>query len=340
MIQQAHPIVQNFINRDWKKSLINSFSDVNTLIEYLKLDKNTLNLSQAIQNQFKTIVPLAFAGRIEKNNPNDPLLKQVLTSSDEEISHKDYIHDPLAEKKFNPIPGLLHKYQSRVLLIAHSACAIHCRYCFRRHFSYQDNIPGKSHWLKAFNYIKNDQGIEEVILSGGDPLMHNDSMIQFFIKHIADIPHIKRLRIHSRIPVILPERITPNLLSILTNSRLKVILVIHANHANELDDEVETVLKAVHASGVLLLNQSTLLKDINDNPQVLHQLSTRLIECQVLPYYIHLLDKVSGAAHFDISLSQAKAIMKELSEMTSGFMVPKLAKEVPDLPSKHWVGFM
>ncbi|TNF69252.1 MAG: EF-P beta-lysylation protein EpmB [Gammaproteobacteria bacterium] len=340
MIQQANRIVQKFINRNWKKSLLSGFSDAYSLLEFLNIDPNIANISTKAQQQFKTVVPYAFANRIEKNNLNDPLLKQVLAIKDEEIIDHNYTHDPLDEKNYNPVAGLLHKYHSRVLLIAHSTCAVHCRYCFRRNFNYQNNIPGKDHWLNVFDYINQDSSIEEVILSGGDPLLNTDQRLAFFIEHIQAIKHVKRLRIHSRIPIVLPERITPELLSLLTSTRLKVILVIHSNHPNELDDEVKMVLKATHRHGILNLNQSTLLKGINDNAEILHQLSSRLIDCQTIPYYIHLLDKVAGASHFDIPVEKAQRIIKKLSEISSGFMVPKLAQEVPGYPSKKCLAVM
>ena len=340
MIQQDSPIVQKFIKQNWKKSLKDAFYKPEDLLRFLEININQVQISQIAQKQFKMIVPKSFANRIEKGNLNDPLLKQVLPILDEEIIDKNYINDPLDEQTYNKIPGLLHKYHSRVLLIAHSACAIHCRYCFRRVFNYKDNIPGKENWLKAFDYIKNDSSIEEVILSGGDPLLHDDKNLQFFIDHIKNIPHIKRLRIHSRIPVTPPERITPELIKLLTNHHLDTILVIHANHPNEINDEIIQILKEVQKNNILILNQSTLLKGINDNTKILHQLSTKLIQASVLPYYIHLLDKVSGSCHFNVEIDQAKKILKELSEISSGFMVPKLAQEMPGFPSKTWLGFM
>lgn len=340
MIQQAEPIVQNFINRDWKKSLNSRFCDIQSLLNYLELDPKISHVSYHAETQFKTLIPEAFAKRMEKRNINDPLLRQVLASIDEDKIAPNYSKDPLNEINYNPIPGLLHKYQGRVLLIAHSACAIHCRYCFRRNFNYQDNLLGKNHWLNVFEYIKNDPSIEEVILSGGDPLMHNDSTLAFFIEHIQNIKQVKRLRIHSRIPIVLPERMTLKLLETLTSSHLNIILVVHANHPNEIDQEVQTVLKASAAFGILNLNQSTLLKGINNDAKILNQLSNRLIECQTLPYYIHLLDKVAGASHFDISAKEAITLIKELSEISSGFMVPKLAQEVPGYPSKKWLAVM
>ncbi|APC91729.1 Lysyl-lysine 2,3-aminomutase [Francisella sp. MA067296] len=283
------------------------------------------------------IVPRSFANRMQKGNINDPLLKQVLPTVDEEVIDQSYTCDPLEEKNYNKVPGLLHKYHGRVLLIAQTSCAVHCRYCFRKEFDYKDNIPGRKDWLKAFDYITNDKSIEEVILSGGDPLLNNDEILEFFLENIQQIPHIKRLRIHSRIPVVLPVRITTKLLKILSEHRLDTILVIHVNHPNEIDDNVINVLKEIHKFGIIILNQSTLLKDINDDADVLYALSTKLIKAKVIPYYIHLLDTVSGTKHYNVD--NARDIMKKLSEISSGFMVPVLTKEIPGYPSKKWLSF-
>lgn len=322
---------------DWKKALKESFYSPLELLEFLQLDSDQAKVSLNIARKFKMIVPRSFADRMQKGNINDPLLKQVLPTVDEEVIDQAYISDPLEEKNYNKVPGLLHKYHGRVLLIGQTSCAVHCRYCFRKEFNYKDNIPGRKDWLKTFEYIANDKSIEEVILSGGDPLLNNDEVLEFFIENIQQIPHIKRLRIHSRIPVVLPERITTKLLKSLSEHRLDTILVIHVNHPNELDDNVSEVLKEIHKSGIIILNQSTLLKDINDDANVLYTLSTKLIKARVIPYYIHSLDTVSGTKHYNVD--NAKDIMKNLSEISSGFMVPVLTKEISGYPSKKWVSF-
>ncbi|ALB01750.1 hypothetical protein ACH24_03415 [Francisella persica ATCC VR-331] len=322
---------------DWKKALKESFYSPIELLEFLQLDSDQAKVSLNITRKFKMIVPRSFADRMQKGNINDPLLKQVLPTVDEEVIDQAYSSDPLEEKNYNKVPGLLYKYQGRVLLIGQTSCAVHCRYCFRKEFDYKGNIPGRKDWLKAFEYIANDKSIEEVILSGGDPLLNNDEVLEFFIENIQQINHIKRLRIHSRIPVVLPERVTTKLLKALSEHRLDTILVIHVNHPNELDDNVSEVLKKIHKSGIIILNQSTLLKDINDDANVLYTLSTKLIKAKVIPYYIHSLDTVSGTRHY--SVDNAKDIMKKLSEICSGFMVPVLTKEIPGYPSKKWLSF-
>ncbi|KEI35905.1 lysyl-lysine 2,3-aminomutase [Francisella sp. W12-1067] len=322
---------------DWKKALKESFYSPLELLEFLKIDSKEARISSEITKKFKMIVPRSFANRMQKGNINDPLLKQVLPIVDEEVIAENYTSDPLEEKNYNKVTGLLHKYHGRVLLVAQTSCAVHCRYCFRKEFNYKDNIPGRKDWLKTFDYITNDKSIEEVILSGGDPLLNNDEILEFFLKNIQQIAHIKRIRIHSRIPVVLPERITTKLLEILSKHSLDTILVIHVNHPNEIDDNVTRVLSEIHKLGIIILNQSTLLKDINDDADVLYALSTKLIKAKVIPYYIHLLDTVSGTKHYNVD--NARNIMKKLSEISSGFMVPILTKEVPGYPSKKWLSF-
>ncbi|API86656.1 EF-P beta-lysylation protein EpmB [Francisella uliginis] len=325
------------LTNDWKKAIKESFYSPLELLKFLQIDVSEANISLREAKKFKMIVPRSFASRMKKGDINDPLLKQVLPTLDEEAIDQSYTSDPLEEKNYNKVPGLLHKYHGRVLLIAQTSCAVHCRYCFRKEFNYKDNIPGRKDWLEAFEYIENDKSIEEVILSGGDPLLNNDEIIEFFLENIQKIPHIKRLRIHSRIPVVLPERISDNLLKILSQHRLDTILVIHVNHPNEIDSNVTNILRQIHKSGIIILNQSTLLKGINDDPNVLHPLSTKLIESKVIPYYIHTLDTVSGTKHYNVD--NAKDIMKKLSEISSGFMVPVLTKEIPGYPSKKWLSF-
>ncbi|QIW10736.1 EF-P beta-lysylation protein EpmB [Francisella sp. LA112445] len=321
----------------WKKALKESFYSPLELLNFLEINNDIAKVSFKAVNHFKMIVPKSFANRMEKGNINDPLLKQVLPTVDEEVIDSNYSSDPLDEKKYNKIPGLLHKYHGRVLLIAHTSCAVHCRYCFRKEFDYKDNIPGRKDWLKTFDYIRNDPSIEEVILSGGDPLLNNDDVLEFFLNEIRGISHIKRIRIHSRIPIVLPERITETLLDIFSRCELDIVLVAHANHPNEIDTNISKVLRKIHKSGVIVLNQSTMLRGVNDDPDVLYALSTKLIRARVIPYYIHLLDPVSGTKHFNID--NAKDIMKKLSEISSGYMVPILTKEDPGYPSKKWISF-
>lgn len=322
---------------DWKYSLKNSFHSWEQLAKFLEL--NTHESLIAYNKKFPLRVSLSFAKRMEKKNIDDPLLKQVLLTTHELNHSNEYIKDPLNETMFNPLKGLLHKYKNRVLLILHSACAIHCRYCFRKEFDYKKQMPSKLEWNKVFEYINNHSELDEVIFSGGDPLMHNDITLKWFIKQIEKIIHIKRLRIHTRIPIILPNRITDHFLSIFNNTRLQKIMVIHVNHPNEIIPYIINKMKLLRNIGFILLNQSTLLKNINDNTQILKNLSEKLIEAEVIPYYLHILDKVEGTMHFNVPINEAKNIIQELKSSTSGFLVPKLVQEIPNKCSKTWISF-
>ena len=318
----------------WQEALADLITDPQELLEVLELDANLLTSARAAAALFPLKVTRSYVSRMQKSTLNDPLLKQVLPIGIELQEAAGYSTDPLAEAEANPVPGLLHKYASRVLVTLTSACAIHCRYCFRRHFPYAENNPGKKGWEKIIAYIQADANINEVILSGGDPLAVSDNMLQDFCERIAGIAHVKRLRIHTRLPVVLPERVTAGLLKALSQTRLKTIIVIHANHAQEIDASVQHALAALRQQHFTLLNQTVLLKGINDNVTSLMQLSEALFAGGVLPYYLHVLDKVAGAAHFDIALEQALALHKQLSANLSGFLVPKLVCEQPGKASK------
>jgi len=245
-----------------------------------------------------------------------------------------YNHDPLEEADANKVPGLIHKYHGRVLLIVTGHCGIHCRYCFRRHFPYADNQPSRQDWSQAFDYIRNDTSISEVILSGGDPLAVPDRHLQWMIGEIAAITHVKRLRIHSRLPVVIPSRVTSELVMMLAQTRLATSLVIHANHAQELDDHVMRALAPLRHAGVTLLNQAVLLVGINDAAEVLIALSERLFAMGVLPYYVHLLDHVTGAAHFDAGMDRIVSLRDALLARLPGYLVPQFVREVPQAASK------
>lgn len=232
------------------------------------------------------------------------------------------------------MPGLLHKYHGRVLLTFVGTCGINCRFCFRRHFPYEDNNPGSAGWQEIFNYIANDATITEVILSGGDPLVANDTTLQNFITRLATIAHVKRLRIHSRMPIVLPERMSPELINVLTQTRLKTILVTHCNHPNEIDATVKQAMHHLATAGIVLFNQSVLLKGINDNVEILAELSEQLFAAGIQPYYLHALDKVQGTAHFDLPYQTALDLHWQLAQRLPGYLVPKLVCEQPGVPAK------
>lgn len=316
----------------WQKILAQGFSSVNELLEFLALPPGLGNVSA--DKQFKTRVPRSFAARMQRGNPRDPLLLQVLAVEDELSVVDGYVVDPLSESKGNPLPGLLHKYQGRVLLTLTGACAVNCRYCFRRHFPYQDNNPGREGWQQVVDYVRADTSIQEVILSGGDPLLATDAVLADLIQELDTIPHLQILRFHTRIPVVLPERISEDLLKLLGATRLRKVIVLHSNHAQELDDNVANICSALHQVGCHLLNQSVLLKGVNDAASILAELSERLFACGVMPYYLHLLDTVAGAAHFDLPQTTALAIYRQLQKQLPGYLVPRLAREEPGKASK------
>ena len=327
-----------FKSCSWKKKLAKSFKNWQELANFLEIDQSKYNIPTL--KKFPMRVPLSFAMKMKKNDINDPLLRQVLPLIDELKNSQGYVNDPLQEKKFYVSNRLLHKYKNRVLLMTHPTCAVHCRYCFRREYDYKTkNHSTIEDWLKAFKYVKDNHSLDEVILSGGDPLMQNDKFVQFIILQIEEIPHIKRLRVHTRIPIVFPERITKELITIFqTTKKLQKIMVIHANHANEISNDVVSVLKKLkNAGGFSLFNQSTLLKGVNDNVDALKLLSESLFYAGVIPYYLHVLDKVKGAKHFDIEYNIAKKIHNELKSSTSGYLVPKLVREIPNEHSKTWI---
>lgn len=318
----------------WQQALADVIRDPAELFEILQLDPQLLAAAQAACQDFPLRVPRSFVARMQPGARFDPLLMQVLPIGQELDLQPGFSHDPLQEADANPLPGLIHKYQGRVLLVVSGGCAINCRYCFRRHFPYQDNNPGRQHWQQALDYIRADNSITEVIFSGGDPLAASDRVLAELAARIADIPHVTTLRIHSRLPVVIPQRINDDCLAWLTQPRLQTVLVLHANHANEIDSHVGRALQALKNAGVTLLNQTVLLKGINDDAPTLAALNRRLFAHGVLPYYLHMLDRVQGAAHFDVTQSRARDIIHQLLAELPGYLVPKLVRETPRAQSK------
>ncbi|ELQ6150026.1 EF-P beta-lysylation protein EpmB [Cronobacter turicensis] len=319
---------------DWLSQLADVITDPDELLHLLNIDASEeLLAGRDARRLFALRVPRAFAARMEKGNPQDPLLRQVLTSREEFVAAPGFTTDPLEEQN-SVVPGLLHKYHNRALLLVKGGCAVNCRYCFRRHFPYADNQGNKRNWQAALDYIATHPELDEIIFSGGDPLMAKDHELEWLVANIESIPHIKRLRIHSRLPIVIPARITDALVRLLGETRLQVLLVNHINHAQEIDDAFRTGMTKLRAAGVTLLNQSVLLKGVNDNAATLAALSNALFDAGVMPYYLHVLDKVQGAAHFMVSDDEARAIMRELLSQVSGYLVPKLAREIGGEPSK------
>ena len=282
-----------------------------------------LNLSEfAADNlfpEFPLQVPESFVARIKQNDINDPLLLQILPQQRELQNIKGFNTDPIFEKKYSPITGLIHKYHGRVLLLVTDNCALNCRFCFRRH-SREKNID----WQKVFSYIKNDSTVTEVILSGGDPLMLAQGKLKEIMDQLAQIPHIKRIRIHSRVPIAMPKLVTSRLIQ----SKIPVVLMVHCNHSNEINDDVVECLDLLRKQNITIFNQAVLLKGVNDDSEVLVALSEKLFSVGVIPCYLHILDKVKGAAHFYVNIERAKKIYSEMQKKLSGFLVPKLVVEV------------
>ncbi len=309
-------------------------TDPAELLSLLQLDPGLLDAAKAASRLFPLRVTRSFAARMTHGNPNDPLLRQILPLGAELAHVPGYLPDALVEQEANPVPGLLHKYASRVLVMLTSACAVHCRYCFRRSFPYAENNPGRRGWVKMMEYIAADPAITEVILSGGDPLAVSDSTLRQFTDMLTQIPHVKRLRIHTRLPVVLPERITPEFIAWTKDLPLQLVMVVHVNHAQEINDEVEQMFQVLRSAGIMLLNQSVLLKSVNDSAEALADLSEALFTSGVLPYYLHVLDKVEGAAHFDMDLNLARELHADLAKILPGYLVPRLVCETPGEQSK------
>jgi len=324
MIQRSSVTWQDLSWQDQIKQLI---TDPEQLLTKLQLDKSLLPAAIKASRLFALRVTESYVSRIEPGNPNDPLLKQILPLGEECSPAIGFVADPLKEAEANPLKGVVHKYYGRVLIIGTTSCAINCRYCFRREFDYVSNRLSKADWQNIFEYLRGNNSISEVIFSGGDPLIQSDQHFQWLITELESIPTIKRLRVHSRLPIVLPARITQALLDAFSNSRFDNVWVIHCNHANEIDDEVADALRKIDKAKITLLNQAVLLKGINDDVSALSALSNKLFSNRTLPYYLHLLDKVAGAAHFDLPEVLAIALHRELAAQLPGYLVPKLVRE-------------
>jgi len=335
MTESTHETAE--FTKNWQQQLVAAFTNIEDLCHYLNLNPNDLPVSPTAAQNFPLRVPLSFAACMEKGNPNDPLLRQVLPISDELQIYSDYTNDPVGDLAAATQTGVLHKYQGRVLLINTGSCAINCRYCFRRNFPYADLQLGKQQEQVAIQSIQNDTSITEVILSGGDPLLLNDARLTRLIEQLNTIDHLKRIRIHSRLPIVLPARITSALIQTLTKSPKQIVMVVHCNHANELSQRVITACQQLKNHGITLLNQSVLLKGVNDNAAVLCELSERLFQYGVIPYYLHLLDKATGTGHFAVSETEALLLMERVQSSLSGYLVPKLVKEIAGTESKRYV---
>ena len=318
----------------WQRELAQAIGDPAELLRELDLDPVLLPAARAASASFPLRVPRGFVTRMRKGDPDDPLLRQVLPLGAELDEAPGFDTDPIGDRAALAAPGVLHKYHGRALLLVTGACAVHCRYCFRREFPYAESGAGAARWRPALAYLRDDPSLREAILSGGDPLSLSDRRLGALLAELDRIPHLERLRIHSRQPIVLPERIDDGLLAVLASTRLQRVLVVHANHPREIDGTVRAALRRLAAAGVTLLNQAVLLRGVNDSAAVLAGLSEALFAAGVLPYYLHLLDRVRGAAHFEVKESEASAIMEALRQRLPGYLVPRLVRELPGQPAK------
>ena len=313
----------------WQQALREAVRDPRELLDLLGLDRLAPRLSDEAMVQFPLRVPRGFVARMRRGDPRDPLLRQVLPLDDEMRPMPGFGLDAVGDGAAKTAPGVIQKYRGRALLVATGSCAIHCRYCFRRHFPYAEETAARDGWREAVDLIRQDASIEEVLLSGGDPLSLSNGKLAELTGALADIPHLRRLRIHSRLPIVVPERVDDGLMGWLTALPWPVTLVVHANHANEFDGTVDAALGRLRAAGVHLLNQAVLLRGVNDSVDALAALSERGFRAGVLPYYLHQLDRVAGVAHFEVDDARARALHAGLAVRLSGYLVPRLVREIP-----------
>ena len=321
----------------WKRELADAVRDPAELCDLLNLDPAIAKHANKASRGFPFLVPRGFISRMEQGDPNDPLLLQVLPRLEELDDVPGFVSDPVSEQPARQGAGLIQKYHGRCLLLVTGGCAVNCRYCFRREFPYAESGASPSSFTPAVAQIGHDSSIHEVILSGGDPLLADDALLEDLIQKIASISHVQRLRIHTRIPVVLPSRITEHFLRIMHETRLTVCLVIHANHSAELDSTVAESLRKLGQVIPLRFNQAVLLRGVNDTAESLVHLSERLLDLGVTPYYLHLLDPVRGASDFNVPEETGRRLVEELRNRLPGYAVPRLAREHPGSPSKTWL---
>jgi L-lysine 2,3-aminomutase len=321
----------------WQRALQDCITRPAALVETLGLSPEWLEPATRAAARFPLRVPVGYVARMRRGDPDDPLLRQVLPLGAELVETPGYVADPVGDLHALAGPGLLHKYHGRALLITTGACAIHCRYCFRREFPYGEHHAGRQSFADALAQVRADRTLTEVLLSGGDPLTLGDRRLGELLRELDAIPHLRRVRVHTRLPVVLPQRIDTNFLEVWNPTlRVQRVMVIHANHANELRGaaDVREALERLRRDGTILLNQSVLLRGVNDSVDALANLSEALFDSGVLPYYLHVLDPVRGAAHFDVPELEARRLVADLAERVPGYLVPRLVREVPGAPAK------
>lgn len=317
----------------WQSILAQAVKSTDELLRLLEIDPASPGILP-LARDFPLRVPRGYISRMAKGDINDPLLRQVLPLQDEMQEGNGYLPDPLDEQHSMQVPGLLQKYKGRALLTTTGACAVHCRYCFRRNFPYNEANPATDNWEQTINWIKQNPDIKEIILSGGDPLSLTDSRLQTLSDRLGELPHLHTLRIHTRLPIVLPERIDDGFLSWVGSQKQHIVMVVHCNHPHEIDASVSKAMIRLKHAGVTLLNQSVLLRGINDTAATLIRLSETLFSAGVLPYYLHQLDRVRGAAHFEVSDTTAIGLMEEVRAALPGYLVPRLVRELPGEPGK------
>lgn len=324
------------IDGNWQKQLANAFKTPKDLLKHLNLSEESLPYKLGDAASFRTKVTQHFANLMRTSDPFDPLLLQVLPLEQESDEVEGYVENPLQEDQFSSLPGLIHKYKNRVLIIAHQACAVHCRYCFRRHFPYSEARLSDLAIDDICQYIGQHPDINEVILSGGDPLSLSDAALISLLNRFDQIDQISTIRIHSRTPVVLPERITEQLLTKFAEISCNIVMVLHINHPREISETLKEKLKLLTEINVTLLNQTVLLRNINDDATTLISLSNALFRAGILPYYLHLLDPVQGAHHFEVEQQAAQELWLQMQSNLSGYLLPKLVRETPNELSKTW----
>ncbi len=334
MIPTSCATVPPSSTNDWRELWRRAITDPVELLHWLGLGHLSGQLPERNAG-FPLRVPRGFASRMRQADRHDPLLLQVLPQLAELDETAGFVADAVGDLDARKARGVLHKYQGRALLIASGSCAIHCRYCFRRHFPYAEEISAVGQWREALAYVRQDTSINELILSGGDPLALSTTKLVELGRGLKELPHITRLRIHSRLPIVLPERIDDALSDWLVALPLQKIFVLHTNHANEFDATVDDACDRLRQAGTTLLNQSVLLRGINDDSRTLAALSERLFAAGVLPYYLHQLDRVRGSAHFSVSDERALDLVAQLRRCLPGYLVPRLVREVAGKPAKQ-----
>lgn len=319
---------------DWHRSLAQAIRDPEALIRELSLSHDWIAPARRAAEVFPLLVPRSYLRRMQPGNPHDPLLRQVLPLEEELLVAEGFTADPVDDAAARKAPGLLHKYRGRALLVATGSCAVHCRYCFRREYPYQEEPRTLKQWEPAFQAIACDEFLHEIILSGGDPLMLTDRRLHELIGRLEEIPHLRRLRIHTRLPIVLPDRVTPELVQRLREGRLTPIVVVHANHPHEIAGDCAAALSQLVQSGLTVLNQAVLLRGINDGAEAQIELSERLIDLGVIPYYLHQLDRVQGTSHFEVEERVGQEIIAAMRKRLPGYGVPQYVREVAGQPHK------